>query len=579
MSRSPRPSGAMHVVTNRRQGKHREYVSHLLRRSYREDGKVKNETLANLSHLPEEAIAAIRATLRGEVLIGADGGFEIVRSLPAGHVEAALRMARRLELARLLDRGPSRQRDLCLAMVCQRVLAPGSKLHTSRALGQSTLAGELGVEGADEDELYAALDWLLARQEKIEDRLAGRHLKDGELVLYDVSSSYFEGRKCPLAKLGYSRDRRRGTPQIIYGLLCDKPGRPLAVEVFSGELHDEATLSAQVQKLKRRFGLKTVIVIADRGMVTKANIEALGAAEGVGWITALKAPQIKRLVKDGQLQLSLFDEANLAEISASEDYPGERLIVCRNPLVGAERSRKRSELLDATEAELEQVAERVKAGSLAGAAEIGLAVGPALKRHKVKKHFEVAITDSNFTFSRRSEQIEAEAALDGFYVLRTSVPEDELAADEVVRSYKGLEQVERAFGTLKGPELEIRPIHHHLEGRVRAHVFLCMLAYYLTWHLREAWAPLLFKDEAPPIAADPVAKASRSASAERKAQSKRTASGEPCHSYRSLIAELGTQTSNTVRLAGAEASFEKLAEPTPIQARALELVERAPVVA
>ena len=440
-------------------------------------------------------------------------------------------------------------------MVCQRVLAPGSKLHTSRALGQSTLAGELGVEGADEDELYAALDWLLARQEKIEDRLAGRHLKDGELVLYDVSSSYFEGRKCPLAKLGYSRDRRRGTPQIIYGLLCDKPGRPLAVEVFSGELHDEATLSAQVQKLKRRFGLKTVIVIADRGMVTKANIEALGAAEGVGWITALKAPQIKRLVKDGQLQLSLFDEANLAEISASEDYPGERLIVCRNPLVGAERTRKRSELLDATEAELEQVAERVKAGSLAGAAEIGLAVGPALKRHKVKKHFEVAITDSNFTFSRRSEQIEAEAALDGFYVLRTSVPEDELAADEVVRSYKGLEQVERAFGTLKGPELEIRPIHHHLEGRVRAHVFLCMLAYYLTWHLREAWAPLLFKDEAPPIAADPVAKASRSASAQRKAQSKRTASGEPCHSYRSLIAELGTQTRNTVRLAGAEATL------------------------
>jgi Transposase DDE domain len=569
----------MHVVTNRRQGKHREYVSHLLRRSYREDGKVKNETLANLSHLPEEAIAAIRATLRGEVLIGADAAFEIERSLPAGHVTAALAMARRLELARLLDRRPSRQRDLCLAMVCQRVLAPGSKLHTSRALGQSTLAGELGVGGADEDELYAALDWLLARQEKIEDRLAARHLKDGELVLYDVSSSYFEGRKCPLAKLGYSRDRRRGTPQIIYGLLCDKPGRALAVEVFSGELHDDKTLSAQVQKLKRRFGLKTVIVVADRGMVTKANIEALAGAEGVGWITALKAPQIKRLVKDGQLQLSLFDEANLAEISAPEDYPGERLIVCRNPLVGAERSRKRSELLDATEVELEQVAERVEAGSLAGAAEIGLAVGPALKRYKVKKHFEIAVTDSSFTFSRKSEQIEAEAALDGFYVLRTSAPAAELPAAEVVRSYKGLEQVERAFGTLKGPELEIRPIHHHLEGRVRAHVFLCMLAYYLTWHLREAWAPLLFKDEAPPLAADPVAKADRSAAAQRKAQSKRTASGEPCHSYRSLIAELGTLTRNTIRLAGAEASFEKLAEPTPIQARALELVEQAPVLA
>ncbi len=569
----------MHVVTNRRQGKHREYVTHLLRRSYREGGKVKNETLANLSHLPAEAIEAIRATLRGEVLIAADEAFEIERSLPAGHVAAALAMARRLGLARLLDRKPSRQRDLCLAMVCQRVLAPGSKLQTSRALGQSTLAGELGVEGADEDELYAALDWLVARQERIEDRLAARHLKDGELVLYDVSSSYFEGRKCPLAKLGYSRDRRRGTPQIIYGLLCDKPGRPLAVEVFSGELHDDKTLPAQVEKLKRRFGLKTVIVVADRGMVTKANIEALANAEGVGWITALKAPQIKRLVKDGQLQLSLFDEANLAEISAPEDYPGERLIVCRNPLVGAERARKREELLAATEAELETVAERVEAGTLRGAAEIGLAVGPALKRYRVKKHFEIAITDASFTFSRKSEQIEAEAALDGFYVLRTSAPEGELVAVEVVRSYKGLEQVERAFGTLKGPELEIRPIHHHLEGRVRAHVFLCMLAYYLTWHLREAWAPLLFKDEAPPIAADPVAKASRSAAAKRKAQSKRTASGEPCHSYRSLIAELGTLTRNTVRLAGGDASFEKLAEPTPIQARALELAEQAPVVA
>lgn len=569
----------MHVVTNRRQGKHREYVTHLLRRSYREGGKVKNETLANLSHLPAEAIEAIRATLRGEVLTAAGEAFEIERSLPAGHVAAALTMARRLELARLLDRKPSRQRDLCLAMVCQRVLAPGSKLQTVRALGQSTLAGELGVEGADEDELYAALDWLLARQERIEDRLAARHLKDGELVLYDVSSSYFEGRKCPLAKLGYSRDRKRGTPQIIYGLLCDKPGRPLSVEVFSGELHDDKTLPAQVEKLKQRFGLKTVIVVADRGMVTKANIEALANAEGVGWITALKAPQIKRLVKDGHLQLSLFDEANLAEISAPEDYPGERLIVCRNPLVGAERARKREELLAATERGLSEIAERVKEGTLKGAAEIGLAVGPALKRYRMKKHFEITITDAGFTFSRKSEQIEAEADLDGFYVLRTSAPEGELAAVEVVRSYKGLEQVERAFGTLKGPELEIRPIHHHLEGRVRAHVFLCMLAYYLTWHLREAWAPLLFKDEAPPIAADPVAKASRSAAAQRKAQSKRTAAGEPCHSYRSLIAELGTLTRNTIRLAGSDASFEKLAEPTPIQARALELAEQAPVVA
>jgi len=569
----------MHVVTNRRQGTHREYVTHLLRRSYREGGKVKNETLANLSHLPPEAIEAIRVTLRGEVLIAADEAFEIERSLPAGHVQAALAMARRLELARLLDRKPSRKRDLCLAMICQRALAPASKLATSRALSQSTLASELGVEGASEDELYAAMDWLEERQERIENRLGARHLKDGELVLYDVSSSYFEGRKCPLAKLGYSRDRKPGTPQIIYGLLCDKPGRPLAVEVFSGELHDDKTLPAQVEKLKQRFGLKTVIVVADRGMITKANIEALADAEGVGWITALKAPQIKRLVKDGHLQLSLFDETNLAEITAPTDYPGERLVVCRNPLIGAERARKREELLAATERELSEIAERVKAGTLKGAAEIGLAVGPALKRYRVKKHFEIAIADAGFTFSRKAEQIKAEAELDGFYVLRTNAPETQLPAAEVVRSYKGLEQVERAFGTLKGPELEIRPVHHHLEGRVRAHVFLCMLAYYLTWHLREAWAPLLFKDEQRPIAADPVAKATRSAAAERKAQSKRTASGEPCHSYLSLLDELATLTRNTVRLAGSDASFEKLAKPTPIQARALELVEKAPVTA
>src|SRR5919106_3666454 len=336
MGRRPRPTGAMHVVTNRRQGTHREYVTHLLRRSYREGGKVKNETLANLSHLPDEAIELIRGVLRGQRYLPAGEAFKIERSLPAGHVGAALAMARRLELAKLLDRRPSRERALCLAMICQRVIAPASKLATARALGQSTLASELGVEGASEDELYAALDWLLERQERIEDRLAARHLADGELVLYDVSSSYFEGRKCPLAKLGYSRDGRRGTLQIVYGLLCDRPGRPVAVEAFSGELHDDKTLPAQVDKLKPRFGLKTVIVVCDRGMVTKANLEALADADGVGWITALKAPQIKRLVADGHLQLSLFDESNLAEISAPEDYPGERLVVCRNPLIGAE---------------------------------------------------------------------------------------------------------------------------------------------------------------------------------------------------------------------------------------------------
>jgi Transposase DDE domain len=569
----------MHVVTNRRQGRHREYVTHLLRRSYREGGKVKNETLANLSHLPDAVIELIRGALQGRRYVDAEAAFAIERSLPAGHVQAALVMARRLELGRLLDRAPSRERDLCLAMICQQALRPGSKLAAVRALGQSTLGADLGVAGADEDDLYAALDWLLERQARIEERLARRHLADGELVLYDVSSSYFEGRTCPLAKLGYSRDQRRGTPQIVYGLLCDRPGRPIAVEVFTGELHDDKTLPAQVTKLKTRFELKTVIVVCDRGMVTKANLQLMTETNGVGWITALKAPQIKKLVTRGALQLSLFDQHNLAEIEAPEDYPGERLVVCRNPLVAADRARKREDLLQATERGLQQIAQRVARGTLRGADQIGLAVGPAIKRYRVKKHFEVQITDTSLTYARKAEQIQAEAALDGFYVLRTSVPDDQLPADEVARAYKGLEEVERAFGTFKGPELEIRPIHHRLEDRVRAHVLVCMLAYYLTWHLREAWAPLLFKDEHRPIAPDPVAKAARSPAAHRKAQTKRTTSGEPCHSYRSLIAELATQTRNTIRLPDTRATFDKLTEPTPLQARALDLAATAPVTA
>ena len=569
----------MHVVTNKIRRGDREYTSHLLRRSFREGGKVRKETLANLSHLPDEVIELIRGALQGRRYLDADQAFAIERSLPAGHVQAALSMARRLELGRLLDRAPSRERDLCLAMIVQRALGPGSKLATARSLRRSTLADELDVASADEDDLYAALDWLLARQARIEDRLAARHLGDGELVLYDVSSSYFEGRTCPLAKLGYSRDQRRGTLQIVYGLLCDRPGRPIAVEVFSGELHDDKTLGAQVEKLKTRFGLRTVIVVADRGMVTKANLELMAKTDGVGWITALKAPQIKKLVTSGALQLSLFDQQNLAEITAPEDYPGERLVVCRNPLVAADRARKREELLAATERGLEEIRERVERGTLQGADQIGLAAGPALRRYRVKKHFETEISDTSFTFTRKADQIQAEAALDGFYVLRTSVPAQALATDAVVRAYKGLEQVERAFGTFKGPELEIRPIHHHLEDRVRAHVLLCTLAYYLTWHLREAWAPLIFKDEQPPLTPDPVAKASRSPAAQRKAQTRRTATGEPCHSHRSLIAELATLTRNTIRLPGAHATFDKLAQPTPLQARALDLAATAPVVA
>jgi hypothetical protein len=570
MGRKPRPTGPFHVVTTRRQGKQREYVAHLLRRSYREGGTVKKETVANLSHLPEEVIELIRGALRGQRFVAAEEALEVERSLPAGHVEAALAMARRLALARLLDREPSRERALCLAMIVQRVLGPGSKLAMSRAFSQSTLASELSVEDADEDELYAALDWLLARQGRIERALARRHLEGGTLVLYDVSSSYFEGHTCSLAQLGYSRDRRRGTPQIVYGLLCDRRGCPVAVEVFEGSLHDDKTLPAQLDKLRKRFGLESVIVVSDRGMVTKANLELLRASEGAAWITALKAPQVKKLVTEGALQLSLFDEHNLAEIAA-DDYPGERLVVCRNPLVAAERARKREDLLQATERALAEIQDRVEQGTLQGEAEIGLAVGAVWNRWRVRKHFRVEIEETAFSFARRQERIAAEAALDGIYVLRTSVAEAELSAPDVVRAYKQLKEVERAFRTLKGP-LELRPIHHRLEERVRAHVFLCMLGYYLVWHLRQAWKPLLFDDEQPPPQPDPVAKARRSAQAEQKARSKRTAVGDRCHSLRTLLNELATRTRNTIRLHGG-ASFDQLTQPTPIQARALALIE------
>ena len=498
----------MHVVTNTIRRGERVYTAHLLRRSYREGGKVKKQTIANLSHLPDEVIELVRAALRGERFVAAGEAFQIERSLPAGHIEAALAMAGRLDLARRLERSRSRERDLSLAMIIQRVVAPGSKLAMSRVFSQSTLASELSIEGADEDELYAALDWLLARQGRIEQALARRHLAGATLVLYDVSSSYFEGRSCPLARLGYSRDGRRGTLQVVYGLVCAPDGCPVAVEVFEGALHDDKTLPAQIDKLKQRFRLQAVIVVSDRGMVTKANLALLRATDGAGWITALRAPQVKKLVRDGALQLSLFDEQNLAEIAA-DDYPGERLVVCRNPLVAEERARKREELLQATERALSEIAKRVEQGTLAGAAEIGLAVGPALKRWRVGKHFQIEIADTSFVYRRKQDQIETEAALDGIYVLRTSVPEAELEAPDVVRAYKQLKEVERAFRTLKGP-LELRPIHHRLEDRVKAHVFLCMLAYYLTWHLRRAWKPLLFDDEQPPRQPDPVAKARRS---------------------------------------------------------------------
>jgi transposase len=377
--------------------------------------------------------------------------------------------------------------------------------------------------------------------------------------------------------LGYSRDGKRGLPQIIYGLLCDMAGRPVAVEVFSGELHDDKTLPSQIEKLKGRFGLSRVVVVADRGMVTAANIDLMRAQEGVDWITALKAPTIKKLARSGVFQPSLWDEQNLATITGAKDFPDERLIVCRNPLVAAQRTRKRNELLAGTEADLAEIAKRVVNGTLAGADQIGLAVGPAVKRYRMKKHFQLQITDTTFTYERKTEQITAEAALDGFYILRTGLSAETLAEEDVVRAYKNLEQAERAFGSFKGPDLQIRPIHHHLEDRVRAHVLICMLAYYLTWHLKAAWKPLTFTDEQRPTNADPVSKAVRSPAAQHKAQSKHTTTGETAHSYQSLLAELSTQTRNTTRLAGQAATFNKLTVPTPLQAHAHELVASLPV--
>jgi hypothetical protein len=564
--------GSMHVAKIRRRHGDREYVSHLVRRSVRDGKRVRHETIANISKLPADAIETLTLALRGVRLLPAGEAFQITRSLPHGHVEAVLGAARRLGLERLLDREPSRERDRCMAMILARVLSPGSKLATVRSLGRSTLASELGVEGCDQDDLYAAMDWLSGRQERIEQRLARRHLAEGEPVLYDVSSSYFEGRACPLAKLGYSRDGKRGTLQMIYGLLCDHDGRPVAVECFDGSLHDDKTLPAQLEKLKTRFQISRVTVVIDRGFATKANVQLLSQTEGVAWITALKAPQVKKLVTEGVLQLSLFDEQNLAEIACEQLYPGERLVVCRNPLVAAERTRKRDSLLDATDRTLTEIAERVNNKTLTGEADIGLAVGAVWNRYKVKKHFALQITEQEFTFERKTEQIAFEASLDGIYVLRSGgLSAGQLAAPGIVRAYKQLKEAEQGFGTIKGL-LEVRPIHHHLEDRVRAHLLICMLAYYLTWHLKAAWTELLFQDPHPAATVDPAAKATRSPAAQRKASTKRTPADQPCHSLASLLSELATRTRNSIQPAGTDATFDQLTNPTQLQAHALTLI-------
>ena len=567
--------GAVHVATTRRHYKDRVYETHLLRRSYREGRQVKTETVGNISHLPPELIELVRRGLAGERFVAASG-FEIRRSVPHGHVAAVLGTLRSLDLERLIDPRRSRQRDLVVGMVVARLLAPASKLATARSLGTTTLGTTLGIADASEDELYGALDWLLTRQPRIEARLAARHLAEGGLVYYDLSSSVVEGRHCPLARLGYSRDGKQGTLQIEYGLLADPDGRPIAVAVVPGNTGDPATVPAILVTLRERFGLTRVVLVGDRGMLTSARIETLRET-GFDWVSALRGPAIRNLAQDGALQLGLFDERNLAEIT-HPDFPGERLVVCRNPALAAERARKRDELLAATEAALAKVVARVEAGRLRGAARIGLALGRVVDRYKMAKHVELEIADDRLTVSRREREIAAEAALDGLYVLRTSVPAERLDAAGVVRAYKRLSRVERAFRSLKAPDLAIRPIRHWTEDRVRSHVFLCLLAYYVRWHMERAWAPLLFRDEDPPELLDPVAPARRSDAALAKASSHTLADGTPTHSFRTLLADLATLTRNLVVLPGApdEAAFEIPATPTPLQARAFTLLGLSP---
>jgi len=556
----------------------------LLRESYREDGKVKKRTLANLTHWPTDKLEGLRRLLRNQTLVSPDEAFEIVRSLSHGHVAAVLGTLRRLQLDKFIGSRRSRERDLVVAMIVARVLDPRSKLATARGLTEetavSTLGKSLSLGSTDEDELYQAMDWLLPRQDKIEAALADRHLSEGTLVLYDATSTYFEGRTCPLGALGHAKaDGKKGKPQIVIGLLCAPNGCPVSVDVFEGNTSDPKTVAPQIKKLRERFGIKRMVLVGDRGMITQARIdEDLRPQEGVGWITCLRAPAIKKLVNKGSLQLSLFDEQDLAEIT-DPDYPGERLVVCRNPLLADERERKRADLLEATERELDKIVARVtrQKRPLAGKDRIGIAVGKVVNRYKMAKHFKLEIGESSFRYERNLEGIEAEAQLDGIYVLRTSVAKTELDTEATVRAYKSLSEVERAFRSLKTVDLKVRPIHHRLEDRVRAHVLLCMLAYYVEWHMREALAPLLFDDDdksgAEAARSSIVAPAQRSASAKRKARSKRTADGFPVHSFQTLLDDLATITSNTVRYSHDDApDFERTTIPTPTQQRALDLL-------
>jgi len=579
---TPTPRRACHVAEIRRKHGDREYKTVLLRRTYREDGHVKHETLGNLSHLPPETVEVLRRSLRGEAIMGTDEVFEIVRSRPHGHVAAVLGTLRRLELPRLISSSPCRERDLVEAMIAARIIEPSSKLALARGLNsetqESSLSEKLGLESADEDELYAAMDWLLPRQSAIEEGLAKRHLENGTLALYDLTSSYFEGRKCPLAKMGHNRDGKKGKLQIVFGLLTNGDGCPIAVEVFPGNTGDPTTVAPQVEKLRKRFGLKQVVLVGDRGMLTRARIrEDLSTVQGLQWITALRSPAIQTLVKSGALQLTLFDEKDLGEIS-SPDFPGERLVACRNPFLLQDRARTRGELLESTDRLLDKIVTATKRARqpLRGKEAIALRVGQVIGKHKVAKHYRLTITDESFRYERDEESIAREAALDGIYVIRTSVPSTELPAEDAVRWYKRLSRVERAFRSLKTIDLNVRPIGHHKEERVRAHVLLCMLAYYVEWHMRRALAPLLFDDDDQAAGeanrSSVVAPAHISRKAEAKARTHRTEDDQPVHSFQSLLRDLRTVAMNKIRLKTANAEFDRVTLPTALQRRALDLL-------
>jgi transposase len=577
----PARNGTAHVVTTTRKYKDRVYRTHLLRRSYREGGTVKNETLGNLSHLPDELVNIIRRSLQGETFVPVGHAFEITRSRAHGHVQAVETAMQRLGFASLIAAKPCRERDLVLAMVASRIVAPQTKLATTRWWQTTTLAEDFAVSDASESELYAAMDWLLQRQGTIEKKLATRHLSEGGLVLYDLSSSYFEGTTCPLAKRGYSRDGKHGMLQVNYGLLTDARGCPVAVSVHEGNTSDSKTFLPEVQRLRTDFGIERMVMVGDRGMISQKAIDEMRETEGVGWITALKSVSIRALIEQGQLQLDLFDERNLLELS-SPDYPGERLMACRNPQLAKRRAHTREALLEATEKVLEKIKTRVEAAKLAGKAVIGVRVGKIVNQYKVAKHFELEIGEAAFSFRRKTDSIATEAALDGIYIIRTSVPTNEMGAADCVRNYKSLANVERAFRSLKTVDLKVRPIHHRLADRVRSHIFLCMLAYYVEWHLREAWRELMFADPDQEAKAtrDPVAPAVRSERALDKVARHVLNDDSPVHSFATLMADLATIVRNTCRTPQSTEiapTFDLLTTPTPKQQHALQLLRQITV--